>query len=115
MKRYRILLAALCLGLIALLLAGCDRSADAQKREEAINRGEAPAHTGAHQCQFMRGKWLGDAEGCKITQTSCPVAGGTWKEDVGCTVVTAEPDGCNSSSGLAAVDGQCVIATQLAT
>ena len=115
MKRYRILFAALCLGLVTVVLAGCDRSADAQKREEAINRGEAPAQTGAPQCKLVHGKWLGDSEGCKITQTSCPVAGGTWKEDVGCTAVTTEPDGCNRSGGLAAVDGQCVIATLSAT
>ena len=52
-----LLLAALCLNLIAL--TGCDRT---QKREEAINRGEGPALIGARQCRLVHGKWLGDAQ-----------------------------------------------------
>ena len=115
MKGFRILLAALCLGLVAATLVGCDRGNDAQKREAAINRGEGPAQTGARQCRLVHGKWLGDSQGCKLTQTSCPMVSGTWKGALGCTVATAEPDGCNDANGLAAVDDQCVIAKLSAT
>ncbi len=105
MKYSQILLAALCLGQLAL--TACDRT---QKHEEAINRGEGPALTGARQCQLVQGKWLGDADGCKITQGSCSAVGGTWAKNIGCVMTTAEPDGCNMSSGLTMVDSQCVIA-----
>ncbi len=113
MHASRILRSALCVGLIAL--AGCDRAGDAQKREEAINSGTASAPTGERQCQLLRGKWLGDTGGCKIKQQSCAAIGGNWDKDAGCIVATAEPDGCAASSGLAAVDGHCVVAQLSAT
>lgn len=110
MKNFRILLAALCLSLVAL--SACDNT---QKREEAINRGEGPVQTSAHQCQLVHGKWLGDARGCKITQKACAAVGGTWAKKIGCIAATAEPDGCSNASGVAVVDGQCAIAELSAT
>lgn len=104
MKDFRILLAALCLGLLAL--TACDST---QKREEAINRGDGPVLAGARQCHLVQGQWQGDDRGCKVTPAACPSVGGTWAKGIGCIAVTAEHDRCDTSGGLAAVDGQCVI------
>lgn len=105
MRDFRMVLAALCLALV--VSAGCDRT---QKREEAINRGEGQVQTGALQCRQLKGKWLGDPRGCRITPSTCTAIGGSWDKHTGCTTATSAHDGCSNTSGVAAANGQCVIA-----
>ncbi len=107
MKNIQMLLAALCLAVVAL--SACDRAGDAQKREEAINRGDASAQPTARLCQRVHGKWLDDSQRCTMTQASCAAFGATWNDDAGCLVRGAERDACSSADGTAAVDGKCVI------
>ncbi|MEO7877492.1 MAG: hypothetical protein ABIR62_15370 [Dokdonella sp.] len=102
-------------GLLVLLLAGCGSAAsDAQRREEAINRGDAAAKpvaaTPAGTCERAGGLWQPETNRCAMTAALCARSAGEWKHGKGCVMTSLAGGECSGMSGLHMVDGECVMA-----
>ena len=113
----RILFVA-CIAVLMLSSAACDRTADKQRQEEAINRGEVPAaqtqamaNTGFKgACERAGGDWQAATSRCAMTAAMCP-SPGEWDDAIGCVLPSISADECKDmeNQGIHLVGEVCAI------
>ena len=111
------ILVVVCIAVLLLSSVACDRTADKQRQEEAINRGVPTAEIIAMNnktfkvaCERAGGGWQATTSRCATTAVMCP-SPGEWNDAIGCVFSDLGAAECGEleSQGMQLVGEVCAI------